>query len=175
MASAETKFSEDQNRLFARFEELGIESRTVLHPATHTVAQSSAIDKDLPGGQTKNLFLKCKKGGIYLIIAQSDSEIKLNQLHKRIGSGRLSFAKAELLVELLGVQPGSVTPFALINDHAVRVRVILDARMMEHEFLNYHPLINTATTNISRSDLLRFIEACGHRPKVMALSGEQPI
>jgi len=165
-------FTPAQIQLFERLNALGIETRTVSHAATFTVEESSAIDKALPGGHTKNLFLKCKKGGLYLIVAQSDTEIRLNQLHKAIGSGRLSFGKPELLIEVLGVEPGSVTPFALINDIEVRVSVILDRRMMIHNFLNYHPLKNTATTNIARDDLLRFIEACGHRPRVMALTGE---
>jgi len=163
------QLSKSQTKLFNRFTELGIKTRTVSHPATHTVEESSAIDKDLPGGHTKNLFLKCKKGGLYLVVAQSDTVIKLNQLHKRLGSGRLSFGKAELLKEVLGVEPGSVTPFALINDREALVQVVLDERMMEHEFLNYHPLENTATTNISRVDLVRFIEACGHSVRECAL------
>ena len=128
------KSSGTQGKLFSRLAELGIETKTVSHEATHTVAQSSAIEKDLPGGHTKNLFLKCKRGGLYLIIAQSDTQIALNQLHKRLGSGRLSFGKAELLIEVLGITPGSVTPFALMNDHENRVSVLLDVRMMEHAY-----------------------------------------
>jgi Ala-tRNA(Pro) deacylase len=74
-------------------------------------------------------------------------------------------------MEALGVPAGSVTPFALINDIAQRVTVILDADMMRHERLNYHPLENTATTNIARDDLLRFIRSCGHEPRILAVAG----
>ena len=156
--------------LFALLDRLGIETRTVEHEAVFTVEQSRELEKDLPGGHTKNLFLKCKKGNIYLVVALHDAGIDLKSLPKRIGSGRLSFGNADLLAELLGVVPGSVTPFALINDTGAKVNVILDAPMMEHETLNYHPLVNTATTAIKRDDLLRFIRATGHDPVIMAVS-----
>ena len=106
----------------------------------------------------------------FLVVALGRAHIDLKSLHKRIASDRLSFGKPELLMEVLGVPPGSVTPFALINDTGRRVTVILDADMMKHERLNYHPLENTATTNIAREDLLRFIRACGHEPRIMAVS-----
>lgn len=159
-----------QKDLFALFRDLAIETTTVAHEPTFTVAQSQAIDKALPGGHTKNLFLKCKKGGLYLITALNDTVIELKSLHRTLGSGRLSFAKAELLEEVLGVQAGSVTPFALINDTEHRVQLVLDARMEEFEYLNFHPLDNRATTNIARSDLMRFIKACGHEPRVLKLA-----
>jgi Ala-tRNA(Pro) deacylase len=157
--------------LLARLGALGIESRTLDHEAVFTVAESSKLDRDLPGGHTKNLFLKDKKDRLYLVVALGSATIDLKTLHKKVGaSDRLSFGKPELLMEVLGVPPGSVTPFALINDAGRRVTVILDADMMKHERLNYHPLENTATTNIAREDLLRFIRACGHEPRIMAVS-----
>jgi Ala-tRNA(Pro) deacylase len=157
--------------LLDRLVSLGIGSTTLDHPAVFTVAEITGIEKQLPGGHTKNLFLKCKKGNIYLVVALNDAAIDLKSLHKRIDAGRLSFGSAELLDELLGVKPGSVTPFALINDTGQRVTVILDEAMMRHDFLNYHPLENTATTNIARDDLLRFIRSCGHEPRIIAVSG----
>ncbi len=157
--------------LIDRLAGLGIRSTTLEHPAVFTVAESTGIEKQLPGGHTKNLFLKCKKGNVYIVVALNDAAIDLKTLHKRIDSGRLSFGNAELLEDLLGVKPGSVTPFALINDTGQRVTVILDEAMMRHDFLNYHPLENTATTNIAREDLLRFIRSCGHEPKIIAVSG----
>lgn len=156
--------------LFDRLAGLGISTTTLEHPAVFTVAESSGVEKQLPGGHTKNLFLKCKKGNIFLVVALNYATIDLKSLHKRIESGRLSFGSADLLREILGVLPGSVTPFALINDTGGKVTVILDEAMMRHDFLNYHPLENTATTNIARDDLLRFIRSCGHDPRIVAVS-----
>jgi Ala-tRNA(Pro) deacylase len=161
--------------LLARLDELGIETVTVDHPPVFTVAESSLLERQLPGGHTKNLFLKDKKGRLFLVVALGHARIELKSLHKVLGSDRLSFGSADLLMEVLGVAPGSVTPFSLINDKARRVTVILDADMMRHDRLNYHPLANTATTNIAREDLLAFIRSCGHDPRILrvALPGEQ--
>ncbi len=159
-----------RSQLFARLAELGIVTETVEHPAVFTVAESSKLERELPGGHTKNLFLKDKKGARFLVVALGQAHIELKTLHKTVGCDRLSFGKPELLMEVLGVPPGSVTPFALINDKAHRVTVILDADMMRHQRLNYHPLENTATTNIAREDLIRFIRACGHEPRIEAVA-----
>ena len=156
--------------LFARLAELGIETETLEHEAVFTVEQSSKLERTLPGGHTKNLFLKDKKDALFLVVALGSSRFDLKTLHKQIGCDRLSFGKPELLMEVLGVVPGAVTPFALVNDKARRVTVILDADMMRHERLNYHPLENTATTNIARENFLRFIQSCGHEPRVMAVA-----
>ena len=156
--------------LLARLAELGIETETLEHEAVFTVEQSSKLERSLPGGHTKNLFLKDKKGALFLVVALGGASIDLKTLHKRLGCDRLSFGKPELLMDVLGVMPGAVTPFALINDKARLVTVILDADMMRHERLNYHPLENTATTNIAREDFLRFIRSCGHEPRVMAVA-----
>lgn len=155
--------------LFKLLAELGIATTTVGHKAVFTVEESTGLERDIPGGHTKNLFLKCKKGNLYLIVALNDAVVDLKTLHKVIGSGRLSFGSADLLREVLGIEPGSVTPFSLINDRPPRVSVLLDARMMRHDLLNYHPLENTATTSIARKDLLRFIRATGHEPRVIDL------
>ena len=160
-----------RQELFARLDELGVASTTVEHEAVFTVAESSRLERELPGGHTKNLFLKDKKDKLYLVVALGSAHIDLKTLHRRLGSDRLSFGKPELLMEVLGVPAGSVTPFALINDKARRVTVVLDADMMRHERLNYHPLENTATTNIARDDLVRFIRSCGHEPRIMAVAG----
>ena len=157
--------------LFARLHELGVASTTVEHEAVFTVAESSRLERELPGGHTKNLFLKDKKNRLYLVVALGSAHIDLKTLHRRLGSDRLSFGRPELLMEVLGVPAGSVTPFALINDKAQRVTVVLDGDMMRHERLNYHPLENTATTNIAREDLVRFIRSCGHEPRIMAVAG----
>lgn len=157
--------------LFIRLEALGIESRTVEHPPLFTVAESRALRGELPGGHTKNLFVKDKKGRIFLIVAKEDADIDLKRVHSVIGAqGRVSFGKPELLMELLGVIPGAVTPLALINDEANgRVTLILDERLMAFDTLNFHPLDNTRTTAIARDDFVRFAEAIGHEPRIMAL------
>jgi len=157
--------------LFAHFDRLGIATQTVEHEAVFTVAESSRLERELAGGHTKNLFLKDKKDRLFLVVVLGHAHINLKTLHKKLGADRLSFAGPALLMEVLGVPPGSVTPFALINDNARRVTVILDADMMRHERLNYHPLENTATTNIAREDLVRFIRACGHEPRILAVAG----
>ena len=157
--------------LFDRLAALQIATTTLDHPAVFTVAESHGLEKQLAGGHTKNLFLKCKKGTIYLVVALHDARIELKTLHTVLGSGRLSFGSAALLEEILGVKPGSVTPFALVNDTGLRVTVVLDETMLRHDVLNYHPLDNTATTSIARGDLLRFIRACGHDPRILAVSG----
>ena len=157
-------------QLLERLEALGIETSTVEHPALFTVEQSRELRGQIPGAHTKNLFLKCKKGTIWLIVALEDADINLKTVHKIIGSGRLSFGRAELLEETLGVLPGSVTPFSLINDAEQRVSVVLDAAMMEHDVLNFHPLENTATTTISNDGLLTFVRDCGHEPKILNVS-----
>jgi Ala-tRNA(Pro) deacylase len=159
--------------LFARLAALGIETRTLEHEAVFTVEQSSKLERTLPGGHTKNQFLKDKKGALFLVVALGNATIDLKTLHKKLGSDRLSFGKPELLAEVLGVTPGSVTPFALINDKGRRVTVILDEDMMRHDRLNYHPLENTATTNIARDDFLRFVRSCGHEPRVLAASQQE--
>ena len=159
-----------RERLFARLEELGIETQTVEHPALHTVEQSQALRGSIPGGHSKNLFLKCKKGSLWLLVCEEDAHIDLKSMHKRLGSGRLSFGKPDLLMEVLQVTPGSVTPFALMNDSALRVQPVLEAGLMRHDRLNFHPLQNTATTAIARADLLRFIAACGHEARVLELT-----
>ena len=152
--------------LFARLDALGIETVTHRHAPLFTVDQSKALRGDLPGGHCKSLFLKDKKAKLWLVVALEDRPIEMKTLHKDIGSARLSFGKPELLWDVLGVRPGAVTPFALINDSRQRVTVVLDTAMLKQDQLNYHPLDNAATTAIASADLLRFIAACGHTPLV---------
>jgi Ala-tRNA(Pro) deacylase len=160
----------NRQELLARLAELGIAATTVEHEPVFTVAQSEGLRDSLPGAHTKNLFLADKDGGVLLIVAKDDTRVDLKSLAKRLGLGRLSFGKPELLLALLGVTPGSVTPFALINDSQARVTVVVDAALLDFAEVNFHPLTNTATTRIASADLMRFIRACGHAPKVMTLS-----
>ena len=163
------------DQLFAFLDSLGIAHKTVTHPAVFTVDEARELRGQLPGGHTKNLFLRDKKHALYLVVAPEDALIDLKGLHRLLGAnGRFSFGSADLLGEVLGVTPGSVTPFSAINDSEGRVTVVLDADMMEHETLNYHPLSNTMTTAISRDDLVRFLEATGHPPRIERVSGAAP-
>lgn len=157
--------------LFAYLDTLDIAHSTVEHAATFTVEEGRHLKASMPGGHTKNLFMKDKDGVIVLISAWAESQLKLNQLHKLIGTRRLSFASAELMVDCLGVEPGSVTAFALMNDTDQRVRFIVDAALMGFDRVNFHPLVNTATTAISQEDLRRFVEATGHSLTEVDFSG----
>ena len=151
---------------------LGIQPVTHSHPPLHTVEESKALRGALPGGHCKNLFLKDKKEQHWLVVALEDATVELNRFDKVIGSARLSFASADRLWRHLGVRPGSVTPFALVNDREHRVKVVLQKAMLEHDPLNYHPLLNDRTTAIRPDDLLRFIRACGHEPMIVAFGGD---
>jgi Ala-tRNA(Pro) deacylase len=158
--------------LFAFLDTVGIPHRTVTHPPVFTVEEGRALRGTIAGGHTKNLFLRDKKGVPFLVVAGEAAAIDLRALHRLLGAtGRFSFGSAELMGELLGVTPGSVTPFAVINDVAHRVTVVLDAAMMADAVLNFHPLVNTATTTISREGLVRFLEATGHPPRIEPVSG----
>jgi Ala-tRNA(Pro) deacylase len=159
--------SKTPDQLFATLDGLGIAYSTVKHPPLFTVEQSRALRGQIPGAHTKNLFLRDKKYDIYLVVAMEDADIDLKGLHRRLGaSGRFSFGSADLLREVLGVEPGAVTPFGAINDHDRRVTVVLDQALLRHEILNHHPLINTRTTSIRRDDLVAFLRATGHEPRI---------
>jgi len=139
-----------------------------------TVEEARELRGAIAGGHTKNLFLRDKKGAPYLVVAPEDAAIELRALHRLLGaSGRFSFGSAELLHEVLGVVPGAVTPFAAINDKDRRVTVVLDAALMAHEKLNFHPLVNTATTTISRGGLLKFLAATGHSARIEVLAAAE--
>jgi Ala-tRNA(Pro) deacylase len=160
--------------LFAYLDSLGIAHQTVTHAPVFTVEESRALARRVPGVHSKNLFLRDKKGALFLVVASEDAVIELKSLHRLLGaSGRFSFGSAEALLETLGVEPGSVTPFAAINDKARRVTVVLDAAMMAHEVLNFHPLSNTGTTTISRDGLVKFLEATGHPSRIEPVSSPE--
>ncbi len=158
--------------LFRRFEALGISVTTRDHDPVFTVDESRHLRGLIPGGHCKNLFLRNKRKEMWLIVCDEDRTVDLKWLGERLGAGRLSFGSADRLMATLGVAPGSVTPFALINDRSLSVKPILDARMMENAVLNYHPLVNGRTTSIRREDLLKFIEACGHTPHIVDLDAD---
>lgn len=156
--------------LFAFLDSLGIVHRTVMHAPLFTVAESRKLRGTIPGGHTKNLLLRDRHDTVVLAAALEDAVIDLKGLHRQLGAARFSFASAALMRELIGVEPGAVTPFAVINDTAGRVDVVLDAAMMAAPILNYHPLVNTMTTALSSEDLVKFLEATGHRPRIVAIA-----
>ena len=157
--------------LFACLDRLGIAHQTVTHPPLFTVEESQALRGQIPGGHTKNLFLKDKKGALYLVSALEDAAINLKSLHRRIGaSGRFSFGSADQLRAALGVEPGAVTPLAALNDTGNLVTIVLDQALMTHKVINCHPLHNTMTTSLARDDLVRFLAATGHPPRIEAVA-----
>jgi Ala-tRNA(Pro) deacylase len=158
------------DQLLARLGELGLKTRTVTHPPVFTVEEAKALRGELPGAHIKNLFLRDKKERMWLVVAEEDRSIDLKALGERLGAGRLSFGSPERLMTYLGVIPGAVTPFGVINDTANRVQVVIDAALLDHDPVNCHPLCNDRTTAISPADLLAFFAATGHQPEVMDLA-----
>ncbi|HEX2554658.1 MAG TPA: prolyl-tRNA synthetase associated domain-containing protein [Microvirga sp.] len=159
-----------QQQILDRLRDLGIPTETVEHPAVFTVAESRSVKAAIPGAHTKNLFLKDKRGRLFLITAKDETRIDLKRAHEALGaSGRLSFGAAEQLRAVLGVEPGSVTALAVVHDTESRVTVILDANLMDFERINVHPLVNTATTGLARDDLVRFLASTGHPPRIVRL------
>jgi len=156
--------------LFAYLDSLGIAHSTVWHEPLFTVEQSGGLKAEMPGAHTKNLFLKDGEGTLVLIAAEAHNQLKLNQLHKIIGTKRLSFGPAELMTEVLGVAPGSVTAFSLMNDRARHVRFLVDSVLAGSDVVNFHPLVNTGTTAISQADFRRFVAATGHGFEVVDFS-----
>lgn len=155
--------------LLARLQQLDIPFTTVEHPAAFTVEDLAPHVAHMAGVTVKNLFLCDAKKKMWLVTAPHDRRIDLKSLPDKIGGARMSFGSAERLMRVLGVAPGSVTPFAVINDPAAQVQVILDAEMMEQETINAHPLVNTMTTSVTPAGLMKFIVACGHAPRLVAL------
>jgi Ala-tRNA(Pro) deacylase len=161
--------------LFAFLDRHAIAHRTLEHPAVFRVGEGSEIKAALPGGHTKNLFLKDAKDQLWLISALGETRIDLKRLPAVIGSARLSFGSAELMEQTLGVTPGSVTAFGLINDTGRRVNFVLDAALMDRDLVNFHPLTNTATTAVSREGFWGFLKALGVVPTVVDFAADPPV
>ncbi|MCX7339135.1 MAG: prolyl-tRNA synthetase associated domain-containing protein [Hyphomicrobiales bacterium] len=153
----------------------GIEATTTRHEAAFTVEQSKHLTGHIPGAHSKNLFVKDKKGRLFLVVAEHEQRIDLKRLHEVIGgNGRLSFCSPEQMMTYLGVTPGSVTALSVINDRNHDVTVVIDAGLIRSPVINCHPLVNTATTSLARDGLLRFFTATGHEPLIVALP-EPPV
>lgn len=155
--------------LFAVLDRLGIATTTTEHPAFFTVEEGRAFKTQMPGAHSKTLFVKDKKDSLFLVVCWADTKVDLNGLSKEVAASRLSFCSAELMQEVLGVTPGSVTPFALINDTGRRVSVIVDKALTTQAPNYFHPLENTASTAIAPHDLLKFLRELGYAPLVRAL------
>jgi Ala-tRNA(Pro) deacylase len=160
--------------LFTLFQSLGITHETIEHAPVFTVVEAQNLRGAMPGGHTKNLFLKDRKDQLFLVVAEEETRIDLKTIHEKIGGqGKVSFASADLLREHWGVEPGSVTPFGAINDQAGRITVVLDEAMMRHERLNFHPLVNTMTTGVTRDALIIFLNAVHHKPLVVSVGSQE--
>ncbi len=150
---------------------LGIEVKTVTHPPLFTVADSQNLRGEIAGGHTKNLFLKDKKDNFFLVTVEEDAVVDLKTIHTLIGAAsKVSFGKPEKLMDYMGLIPGAVSTFGAINDTQHQVSIILDEALMRHDIINAHPLTNEATTSISRDDLLKFLKATGHEPRILMVS-----
>jgi Ala-tRNA(Pro) deacylase len=155
--------------LYERLSALGVAWQTHAHVPVFTVEEARNLRGQLPGTHTKNLFLEDKRGSLWLVVAREQLRIDLNAFSKAIGAPRFSFGKPERLVETLGIAPGAVTPFAMMNAAPGSVTIVLDAGMLGHDPLNFHPCRNDKTTAIASAGLVRFLEACGHRPRIETL------
>ena len=155
--------------LYAALEQLGIAVTVTHHPVVRTVEESKRLRGEVAGGHAKNLLLRNKRGELWLVVALEDTNVDLKGLAAKLQSGRLSFANGEQLEAALGIGAGAVSPLAVINDSAGRVRVVLDPRMLEVDPLNFHPLRNDATVTIATKDFLRFLSAQHHAPLEVTL------
>ena len=158
-----------QEELLNVLDKIGIEYTNHEHPAVYTVEEADRHHEGIEGIHSKNLFFKDRKKNLILIVTLSDKPIKIKEVEKKIDTKGLTFGKPELLAEVLGVIPGAVTPLAVINAKNHDLRVILDEEMMEHDLLNFHPIVNTATTTITSKDLLKFMEHCNQGVEIIRL------
>jgi len=171
---ADTALPTSPAALYAHFEQHGITYQLHQHEPVFTVTESAPLKAAIPGIHCRNLFVRDKKGTMFLVVAANETAIDLKKLAALLGCGRLSFGSAERLWQYLGVRPGSVCPFAIINDTDHAVQIILDHGMMQAPRVNYHPLENDKTVGLSPADLIKFIESTGHRADIRDLSPAAP-
>ncbi|HVZ99901.1 MAG TPA: prolyl-tRNA synthetase associated domain-containing protein [Caulobacterales bacterium] len=158
--------------LFAYLDRIGVAHRTIPHRPVFTVDEGRDLKASMPGGHSKNLFLKDKRGALFLLCALGETKIDLNAVSKLVGAGRFSFGSAELLQQTLGVTPGSVTIFALLNDTDHKVRLLLDRALLEYDPVHFHPLTNDASTAVSPDGLLAFLRSLGRDPVLLAFDSD---
>jgi Ala-tRNA(Pro) deacylase len=162
------------DELLAKLAELGIEAETFSHMPVFTVDEAKAHRGDAVGAYTKNLFVRDKKGVMWLVVAIESQVVDLRALAESLGHKRFSFGSPERLMKFMGVTPGSVTPFAVVNDHGGVVRVALDRALMDHDVWNFHPLVNSMTTSLRGEDMLRFLDAVEHSPAWVSFEDGSP-
>jgi len=155
--------------LMERLGEAGISYTTHQHPPLRTVEDSKAHRGDMVGMHVKNLYFRDRKKRNFLVICQEDRQLDLKTLQDDIGADRLSFGSAERLFEFLGVRPGAVSLFTLINDPEHRVQVAIDDILMQGPPVYFHPLVNDMTLGITPQNITRFLEITGHVPKLFTL------
>ncbi|WP_374369246.1 prolyl-tRNA synthetase associated domain-containing protein [Dongia sp.] len=170
--AAQANIPTSPDQLLARLAALGIAVKTTDHEPVFTVEESQKVSHDMPGGHVKNLFLRNRKEEMWLVTVQEDRRVDLKWLGQKLtgatgGDAKLSFGSADRLMTYLGVIPGSVTPFAVINDKAGKVKMVLDRHLLECDPVNAHPLVNFKTTAIAPQDLVKFLEAEGHKPQIL--------
>jgi len=158
-----------QEELLDLLSRIDIEYTNHQHPAVYTVEEANEHQAGIKGAHSKNLFLKDRKKKLFLVVTLSHKTINLKEVAKKIGAKNPSFGKPDLLQEVLGIAPGSVTPFAVVNIKESPVTIVLDEELMEHSLVNFHPLTNTATTTISSGDLVKFMEHCSQTPEIIRL------
>lgn len=156
--------------LLKMLSDMGILYNLYHHRAVFSVGEADDVDADIGGTHTRNLFVRDKKENMFLVTLLAHRKIDLAKLAELIGAGRLSFGSPDRLMTYLGVTPGSVTPFSIINDQDRKVSLILDQEMMESDIVNYHPLINTMTVGLSPKDLSIFLERMSHVPQIIDLT-----
>ncbi|UTW55424.1 prolyl-tRNA synthetase associated domain-containing protein [Kordiimonas sp. SCSIO 12610] len=160
-----------ESDLMEFLKKLEIQTETVSHPPVHTVEDAQSLRGEIQGGHCKCLFIRDKKKRRALIVMDENKQADLKAVAQILGLGRISFGSSNSMMDMLGVKPGSVTPFGLINamDRYPDIIIALDQGMLENEYLNYHPLHNAATTTIRSDDLLKFIAATGYRPQIIEI------
>ncbi|MGQ7847364.1 prolyl-tRNA synthetase associated domain-containing protein [Granulosicoccus sp. 3-233] len=172
LANGELAASVEQ--VLAALHALHIEQQTISHEPLYTVDQAKGMVYQEPGAHTKNLFLRNKKGRMFLLVVEQDHTVDLRGLRKLIpvSGGQFAFASTERLGLYLGVVPGSVSPLALINDTQCKVGVYFEASVLEHEWIYLHPCRNTHSTRLRTADLMRALEAWNHPPTVLNFQAE---
>jgi Ala-tRNA(Pro) deacylase len=152
-----------QKELYDLFEKLSISYEYHEHPPIATIEDAKIHWKEYNSGRCKNIFFRNHKGnGHFLVILEHLQQLNIHDLERRLGQGKLTFASDKRLMKYLGVKPGSVSPFGLINDHEHHVHLFIDEKLKEFERLAFHPNVNTASVVISRSDFIRFLEYSGN-------------
>ena len=156
-----------KNDLYKILKNLKINFTEYNHSPLFTVEDSQNLRGKITGTHTKNLFLKDKKGLLILLTCQEDAIINLKKIHSSLNVKNLSFTKEDLLMKYLGVLPGAVSPLGLINDRTLSIELYLDKNLFDVQTINFHPLVNTATINLSLADFIKFCNHTSHKPKIL--------